>query len=90
MLFRSIAEALDPQGIEVVRERLAAQADAEQRLGHHQLALTQDVGGINQWVYMLLNKGEVFQRLLFQPVVSAVVKQWQKPCGSHSPKMVTI
>lgn len=69
-----IAEALDAQAINSVRERLAAQADAEQRLGHHQLAPTQDVGGINQWVYMLLNKGEVFQRLLFQPVVSAVVK----------------
>ena len=69
-----IAEAFDPQGIEAVRERLAAQADAELRLGHHQLAPTQDVAGVNQWVYMLLNKGEVFQRLLFQPVVSAVVK----------------
>lgn len=69
-----IAGALDAAGITAVRERLAAQAEAEQRLGHHQRAPTQDTGGINQWVYMLLNKGEVFQRLLFHPVVSAVIK----------------
>jgi ectoine hydroxylase-related dioxygenase (phytanoyl-CoA dioxygenase family) len=69
-----IAEALDEPGIAAVRERLAAQARAEQRLGHHKLAPTQDVGGINQWVYMLLNKGKVFQRLLFHPLVSAVTE----------------
>ena len=33
----------------------------------------QDPGGNNQWVYLLINKGAVFQNLLMHPSVSAVV-----------------
>ena len=69
-----IADAIAEADLQAVQHRLEQQARAEQEQGHHQFSDVQDPGGINQWVYMLINKGEVFQKLLFQPQVTAMLE----------------
>ena len=68
-----IEQALPDATIAEVRTRIDEQAQAEREQGFHRLSQVQDPGGINQWVNLLINKGEVFQNLLLHPTVSGVV-----------------
>lgn len=69
-----LAEALPGDQLAAVRDQLEAQAEAEQRLGHH---LRDDhvnaPGSDNQWILMLINKGEVFQQVLQHALVTEVL-----------------
>ena len=68
-----IEQALPATTIAEVRIRIDEQAQAEREQGFHRLSQVQDPGGINQWVYLLINKGEIFQQLLLHPTISGVV-----------------
>jgi ectoine hydroxylase-related dioxygenase (phytanoyl-CoA dioxygenase family) len=69
-----IAEAVPPDQLARIRVRLEEQAEAESRLGRH---LVDDhvnaPGSDNQWVLMLVNKGEVFREVLLHPLVRSVL-----------------
>ena len=69
-----IANAIDPTTLAEVQKRLSDQARAEQEQGHHQMSEVQDSSGVNQWLYMLINKGKVFEKLLFQTNIMAVLQ----------------
>ena len=69
-----IANCIDEASLAQVRQRLSDQAHAEQVQGHHERSEVQDPGGINQWVYMLINKGKAFEKLLFEPKVTSVLE----------------
>jgi ectoine hydroxylase-related dioxygenase (phytanoyl-CoA dioxygenase family) len=69
-----IAEAYTPAEIAAFKARLAEQAAGERNQGHHKRSYVQDPGGINQWMVMLINKGEMFRRHVHHPIVNAVVK----------------
>ncbi len=69
-----IADAISDKNLRAVRSRLENQAQAEQEQGHHQFSDVQDPGGVNQWIYMLINKGDEFQNLLFQPAIMAMLE----------------
>ena len=69
-----VAEALPPDRIAALRERLEEQVEAERRLGHHRRDdHVNQPGSENQWVLMLINKGKVFQQVLHHPLVTAVL-----------------
>ncbi len=74
-----VAEALPPGKVAAVRARLEAQAAAERAQGHRRLSQVQDSAGANQWVNILLNKGRVFQDLLFDPLIDGVVEHLLGP-----------
>lgn len=70
-----IAEALPPDHIVVIRERLEEQAEAEAQLladafSDHVNAPDSN----NQWVSMLINKGEVFHEAIDHPMVRPVLE----------------
>jgi len=69
-----VAEAFTPAQCAAVRARLAEQAAGEREQGHHRRSLVQDPGGVNQWVNMLLNKGEVFRTVLHHPSIGALAE----------------
>ena len=71
--------ALPPETVAAILERLDEQATAKRRRGHHRLSQVQDPDGVNQWINMLLNKGRVFQELLFHPLVGSVVEHLLGP-----------
>ena len=69
-----IEQALPETVVDAVRSRINQQAQAEREQGYHRLSQVQDPGGINQWVYLLINKGEIFQKLLMHPIITGVVE----------------
>ncbi len=86
-----IAEALSADAVAVARERLVAQAQAEEEQGlsfrdggaKQQLgegfrgspeeAFTAANGGINQRLWMLVNKGQCFRDMVIHPLTDALV-----------------
>ena len=69
-----IEQALSAPTITEVRTRIEQQSLAERQQGFHHLSQVQDPGGVNQWVNLLINKGEIFQKLLMHPIVSKIVE----------------
>ena len=69
-----IANAIDSTDLANVRQRLSDQARAEQEQGHHKMSEVQDASGVNQWIYMLINKGKSFENLLFQPNIMGLLQ----------------
>lgn len=69
-----IEQALSAPTITEVRTRIEQQSLAERQQGFHHLSQVQDPGGVNQWVNLLINKGEVFQKLLMHLIVSKIVE----------------
>ncbi|MBS36051.1 MAG: hypothetical protein CMO26_09020 [Thiotrichales bacterium] len=66
-----IDQALDADTLAVVSRRLFNQAEAERELGVE----FKNPGHLdNQWVNMLINKGEVFQKLVTHPLASRVIE----------------
>ncbi|MFO0997694.1 MAG: phytanoyl-CoA dioxygenase family protein [Alphaproteobacteria bacterium] len=73
-------EAAFPRTVmDAIRTRLAEQAAAERKHGHHRRSEVQDPGGVNQWVGLLINKGKVFQGVLFHPLIEGVVEHLLGP-----------
>ena len=69
-----IDEALTPDQIAIIRERLEKQAEAELRHSHYVVDDSLlDPENQTQWVLMLINKGKVFQQVLHHPLVTAVL-----------------
>ena len=68
-----MADVLSGAQIEAIRRRIDDQARAELEQGRTRLDAVQTRTNGNQWVYMLINKGEVFQDLLTQPLAREVV-----------------
>ena len=68
-----IERALDPRQLASLRQRLQAQAEAERAL--HSLKNPANTDPVNQWVGMLLNKGEIFFELVEHPLVQVLVEQ---------------
>ena len=60
--FCLIADALDSVTLERMQKRLFEQAEMERQLHQHKNPANMDP--VNQWVGMLLNKGEVFMELI--------------------------
>jgi len=70
--------ALDSALLERITERLRDQAQAERRLQiNYQNPAHVDVG--NQWVNMLLNKGDVFRELALEPLSALLVEHLLGP-----------
>ena len=70
-----IAENLiEPETVAEIRRRIATQAKAELDQGVTTIDQVQSENDKNQWVYLLINKGEIFQRLLEVPQVHEVVE----------------
>lgn len=93
--FCLLANALEPQQVEALRERLRRQAEAEKALGDafedggakqqwgtfrdeegrtRRDAFREQNGGVNQRVWMLVNKGAVFLELLEHERVLALIR----------------
>ncbi len=69
-----IEKAFTPQQLAAIHARLEEQAEAERVHGYHILGESvQDPEGQNQWISMLINKGEVFQQVLHHPLITAVL-----------------
>jgi ectoine hydroxylase-related dioxygenase (phytanoyl-CoA dioxygenase family) len=69
-----VADALSPEQLAAIHERLEKQAEAERKHGYQvTTGSVQDPEGQNQWIGMLINKGKVFQQVLFHPLVTAVL-----------------
>ena len=60
--------ALSAEEVGALRRRMIEQAEAERNQGHATV-----FEGRNQWVGIILNKGRLFHRTLFHPLVRAVV-----------------
>lgn len=69
-----IEAAYTPVEIAAFKARLSEQAAGERNHGHHKRSLVQDPAGINQWMVMLINKGEMFRRHVHHPLVNAVAR----------------
>ena len=68
--FCLLKDALDPEQLTAVRYRLVEQASAEQALAidyKHPADLD------NQWVSMLVNKGEEFEQLVLHPMANQLI-----------------
>jgi ectoine hydroxylase-related dioxygenase (phytanoyl-CoA dioxygenase family) len=63
-----IKDALAPAEIAAMRARLVEQAAAERALGAINRDPAEDEANVNQWVYMLINKGRAFRDTLLHPV----------------------
>jgi len=72
--FCVVADAIGPNQVEEIRRRIDEQARAERKQGLTMADGVQSEGDGNQWVYMLINKGLVFQELLRAPLPRAVVE----------------
>lgn len=69
-----LAEAMTAGPLAEIRTRLEEQAEAEYRQGSHfKDDQVNAPGSENQWLLMLINKGEVFQRVLQHPEVTPVL-----------------
>ncbi len=68
-----IEDALPEKTAAAIHARVAEQAAAETAKGLQKLDDLQSFGDGNQWVYLLINKGEVFRELLRQKVAREVV-----------------
>jgi len=66
-----VGRALEPGLLAAVRERLLAQAAAEHRFGVRDRNPAH-ADPTNQWVNMLLNKGDVFHELALHPIARAL------------------
>ena len=62
-----VERALEGKTLEAIRARLLEQADAERKL--HNKKNPANVDPLNQWVGMLLNKGDVFFELIRHPLL---------------------
>ncbi|MFO0995739.1 MAG: phytanoyl-CoA dioxygenase family protein [Alphaproteobacteria bacterium] len=69
-----IKEALAPAQLAAMRARLEEQAEAERALGDVNHDPAEDQANINQWVYMLINKGAVFRDTLLHPAAQELVR----------------
>ncbi len=69
-----LRDLVAPQQMEKLHQRIDSQANAELELGVSNLDQVQSEDDKNQWVYMLINKGEIFQQLFEQPLVHEIVK----------------
>ncbi len=67
-----IADALSAKDVARMRGRLEDQAAAERRQGAVNRDPAEEAGSINQWVYMLINKGREFRPLLTHPDARAL------------------
>lgn len=65
-----IEQAIEPQRLGLLQQRLFEQAGAERRL--HQVKNPANPHPANQWVGMLLNKGEVFFDLVSHDIATAL------------------
>ena len=74
----AVAEALAGAALNQVGQRLAEQAEGERTMAidYKNPANTDP---LNQWINMLLNKGEAFQRVLGQPLVDGLVERLLGP-----------
>ena len=68
-----VANALDGRIIDSLKLRIQEQAKAERDFGYHRKGQVQDADGINQWISTLINKGEVFESLITNALVGAIV-----------------
>jgi len=70
-----LADAIPAGRLAAIRARLEEQAEAEARRGWHLIDDKVNVpGSTNQWILMLINKGEVFQDVIAHPVVDRVLE----------------
>ena len=70
-----LADALPAARLAEIRVRLEEQAEAEVRRGALKIPdRVNGPGSTNQWVLMLINKGEVFQDVLYHPIVDQVLE----------------
>jgi hypothetical protein len=69
-----VANAIGEEQVKGIRRRIDEQARAERRQGLTMRDGVQSEGDGNQWVYMLINKGRVFQELLRAPLPRAIVE----------------
>src|SRR5687767_8347002 len=69
-----VAHAMGEEQITQIRRRIDEQARAERKQGLIPQDGVQSEGDGNQWVYMLINKGQVFLDLLRAPLPRAVVE----------------
>ena len=69
-----VADALAPEQVAAMRARLEEQAAAERAQGLANRDPAEESGSLNQWVYMLINKGRAFRPLLTHPLVRALCR----------------
>lgn len=72
-----VEAALAGPRLEAIAARLRDQAAAERRLHNHRNPANTDP--VNQWVGMLLNKGEVFFDLIEHPLCSSIIAHFVGP-----------
>ena len=70
-----VADALDPAQLAELRGRLVEQAAGEDAAGRG----FHDGGGVNQRLWMLVNKGKAFRDLVLQPVVNEFMTELLGP-----------
>jgi ectoine hydroxylase-related dioxygenase (phytanoyl-CoA dioxygenase family) len=67
-----IEQALEGKTLEAVQKRLIAQAAAERQMHNNKNPANMDP--VNQWVGMLLNKGDIFFELVNHPIAMSLVE----------------
>jgi hypothetical protein len=67
-----IDRALTGATLQAIQDRILDQARAERRF--HNLKNPANLDPVNQWVGMLLNKGEVFFRLIEHPLCMSIIE----------------
>ena len=72
--FCILHDLFEPDLMDQVRNRIDAQAQAEREGDVTTMDQVQREGDGNQWVYMLINKGDIFQRLLEHPTPHEIVR----------------
>jgi ectoine hydroxylase-related dioxygenase (phytanoyl-CoA dioxygenase family) len=72
--FCIVENLIDPETIAEIHNRIDTQAKAEQDQGVTAIDQVQSENDRNQWVYLLINKGDIFQTLLDHQMVQAIVK----------------
>ena len=68
-----VEQVIDSATIDEVHRRIDQQAKAEAQKGVTAMDQVQTAEDKNQWVYLLINKGEIFQRLMQEPTVHQIV-----------------
>ena len=69
-----VENLIDSATILEIQRRIETQARAEQEQGVTAIDQVQSENDKNQWVYLLINKGEIFQRLLEESTVHQIVE----------------
>lgn len=72
--FCIVENLIDAETITEVRRRIETQANAELEQGVTAMDQVQSENDKNQWVYLLINKGLVFQKLLEAPTLHEIVE----------------